>query len=98
LTNNGSGVFGSNAPVNVGSKVVWAVAADVNGDHKQDLICASGTSPGTLTVMTNDGSGNFGSNATLSVGYGPFCITGGRKRRPQGGFDKRGFIRRHTDG
>jgi hypothetical protein len=74
MTNNGSGIFGSNAPVNVGSAVVWAVVADVNGDNKPDLICANGSSPGTLTVMTNDGSGSFGSNTTLNVGYGPMCV------------------------
>jgi hypothetical protein len=73
LTNNGSGVFGSNAPVNVGSKMVWAVAADVNGDHKQDLICANFNS-NTLTVLTNNGSGVFGSNATYNVGINPISI------------------------
>jgi hypothetical protein len=41
LTNNGSGVFGSNATLNVGSGPSSVVAADVNGDGRLDLISAN---------------------------------------------------------
>ncbi len=41
LTNNGSGVFGSNATYNVGSHPTSVIAVDVNGDGKLDLICAN---------------------------------------------------------
>ena len=70
LTNNGSGVFGSNATLTVGSYPNCVVAADVNGDGKSDLISANsgGGTGNTLTVLTNNGSGIFGSNATLNVG------------------------------
>jgi hypothetical protein len=40
LTNNGSGVFGSNATYTV-NRPVWIASADINGDGKVDLICAN---------------------------------------------------------
>ena len=72
-TNNGSGLFGSNATLNVGSGPEWVCAADVNGDGYVDLISANYFA-NTLTVLTNNGSGVFGSNATLNVGRGPCCV------------------------
>jgi hypothetical protein len=67
LTNNGSGIFGSNATYTVGgnSALVSVVAADVNGDGKVDLISANSV----LTVLTNNGNGGFGSNATYTIGF-----------------------------
>jgi plastocyanin len=70
LTNNGSGVFGSNATINVLSYPSAVAAVDVNGDGKVDLIYAS-INAWTLTVLTNNGSGGFGSNATYNVGSYP---------------------------
>ena len=67
LTNNGSGGFGSNATLVVGSSPLCVAATDVNGDGKPDLICAN-SGDSTLTVLTNNGSGGFGSHATLTVG------------------------------
>ena len=66
LTNNGDGVFGSNAALVVDAGPVFVAAADVNGDGKPDLISANAFA-GTLTVLTNNGSGQFGFNATLAV-------------------------------
>jgi hypothetical protein len=67
FTNNGSGGFGSNATLIVGSNPASFIAADVNGDGRPDLICVNeGT--GTLSILTNNGSGVFGSNATIIVG------------------------------
>ena len=74
LTNNGSGVFGSNATLNVGTGPMSVIAADINGDGRPDLICAN-YGNNTLTVLTNNGGGVFGSNATLNVGTGPFSVT-----------------------
>jgi FG-GAP repeat len=41
LTDNGSGGFGLNVALNVGSYPVAVVAADVNGDRRLDLITAN---------------------------------------------------------
>jgi hypothetical protein len=77
-TNNGGGVFGSNATYVVGSGPRTVVTADVNGDGKLDLINANfgfNGSGNTLTVLTNNGTGVFGSNATLTVGNGSYSVT-----------------------
>jgi len=66
LTNNGSGVFGSNATLTVGSGVSVVVAADLNGDGKPDLV--ANNSDNVLTVLTNDGSGLFLNSATVTTG------------------------------
>jgi hypothetical protein len=74
LTNNGSGVFGSNATLNVGSGPdAVLVVTNMDGLGRMALITAN-YSANTLTVLTNDGSGVFGSNATLKVGSGPYCV------------------------
>jgi hypothetical protein len=53
--------------------VRFASRADVNGDHKVDLISAD-LYAGTLTVNTNNGSGGFGFNATLPAGADPISV------------------------
>ena len=73
LTNNGSGGFGSNATLTVGTGPIDVAAADLNGDGYVDLISANITDS-TLTVLTNNGTGGFGLSATLSVGAGPSCV------------------------
>ena len=73
LTNNGYGVFGSNATLNVGYAPIGLVAADVNGDGYPDVISGN-FSADTLTVLTNNGHGVFGSNATLTVGNSPVSV------------------------
>jgi hypothetical protein len=65
LTNNGNGIFSSNATYTVATGPNHVIAADVNGDGKVDLI--SSGFYGTLTVLTNNGNGGFGSNTTLNV-------------------------------
>ena len=66
LTNNGTGIFSSNATLTVGNGPRCVVFADVNGDGQPDLISANYTA-GTLTILTNSGIGTFGFNATLSA-------------------------------
>ncbi len=51
----------SSSPV-VGSYTYSVVAADVNGDGNEDLVCASLI--GALSVLTNNGSGGFALSAT----------------------------------
>jgi hypothetical protein len=77
LTNNGDGIFGSNATLNVGTVPVFVAAADINGDGKPDLISAndSSASGGSLTVLTNNGKGLFVLSATLTAAIaGPYCV------------------------
>jgi len=72
LTNNGSGIFGSNASYAVFSSPKSVVAADVNGDGKVDLIC---NYSGGLAVLTNNGNGSFVSAGSYVIGgniYGWF--------------------------
>ena len=66
MTNNGAGIFSSNAILTVGSGPKCVAAGDVNGDGKIDLISAN-YSAGTLTILTNAGNGTFGFNATLQT-------------------------------
>jgi hypothetical protein len=73
FTNNGAGVFGTNAIYTVGNKPVSVVAADVNNDGWVDLICAN-TNDNTLTVLTNNGSGGFVLAATLNTGNLPDSV------------------------
>ena len=66
LTNNGSGIFGSNATINVVSGPFMLTAADVNGDGKVDLVSAN-VYGDSLSVFTNNGSGGFVLATNLSV-------------------------------
>ncbi len=74
FTNNGGGVFGSNATLAVAIDLAGVVTGGVNGGGKPDLVFASDFA-NTLTVVTNNGSGVYGSNATYSVGNYPLRVT-----------------------
>ena len=52
LTNSGSGVFGFNTTLTVGSGPWWMAAADFNGDGKIDLVAAN-FKANTVTVLMN---------------------------------------------
>ncbi|HEY2081590.1 MAG TPA: VCBS repeat-containing protein, partial [Verrucomicrobiae bacterium] len=71
FTNNGSGVFGSNATVVLGRPfdpqgASCVVAADLNGDGKPDL-AAVNYMFSNMYIFTNNGFGVFGSNATIHL-------------------------------
>jgi hypothetical protein len=73
FTNNGSGIFQSNATYSVGSYGAFQIAAaDLNGDGKTDLI-VPGYFTNTITVLTNSG-GALHFNATYTVGNGPAFV------------------------
>jgi hypothetical protein len=73
FTNNGAGVFGSNATLyGVGSLPGDVVAADLNGDGRPDLGIADtaiNNGVSTLTIYTNNGVGGFGFNAAINPGF-----------------------------
>jgi hypothetical protein len=73
LTNNGSGVFGSNATYSVGFPTA-VVAVDVNGDSNVDLICTDELAS-MLSVLTNNGSGKFVLSQTLLAFREPTWVT-----------------------
>jgi len=75
LTNNGTGVFGSNATYTVSRGPYSVIAADIYGNGRPALISANSYSGfSTLTVLTNNGWGGFGSNSAYNVGSDPECI------------------------
>jgi hypothetical protein len=75
LTNDGGGIFSSNASYIVGGYPTYVAVADVNGDGKLDLITANAASgANSLTVLTNDGNGEFVLDATLMVGSYPASV------------------------
>jgi hypothetical protein len=80
FTNNGTGVFGSNATLNVvfNTTLTSLCAADIFGNGKQALILIGTNSAGlnALTIFTNNSSGGFGLHATLTnaVGSQPVSV------------------------
>ena len=65
LTNNGSGVFGSNTTLNVARGCSGVAAADLNGDGFTDLVAFDSLDrPGLISVVTNS-SGGFGPYFTV---------------------------------
>jgi hypothetical protein len=78
FTNNGSGIFGSNAVVNLSSQPMQVLAADIDHSGKPALIaaCSPGTSTnGSVVVFTNNGSGTYALKATYPLDAWPFAIT-----------------------
>ena len=73
LTNNGSGIFGSNAIYTVGQKTASLAAPDMNGDGKMDLVCANGDDNNVM-VLTNDGTGHFTIASTSPAGPEPLAL------------------------
>ena len=74
FTNNGNGVFGSNAIYTVGYGPRCIVAADINGDGKLDLICAD-QGDNALVVLTNNGTGGFHLASSIATGAGTLPAT-----------------------
>jgi hypothetical protein len=77
FTNDGNGIFGSNATLNAGLGPYFVTVGDLKGIGKLDLICANAGTNGngtTLTIFTNNGSGVLVSNVALTVGSDPISI------------------------
>jgi hypothetical protein len=79
LTNAGNGRFVLASTLSTGVDF-WpqsVVAADINGDGKEDIIFVNFNDfgiPGTLTVLTNNGTGEFTNSFSFEVGEGPYCV------------------------
>ena len=71
FTNNGSGVFGSNATVNVGGEPIGVLVVTNFDGHGTMALIDSDYANNLLTIFTNNGSGVFGTNATIFVTNGP---------------------------
>ena len=76
MTNNGSGILGSNATLTVGGQPRSVVVLDVNGDGKPDLVCGNAGYPGSVMILTNDASGHFQISSEI-VGIHPESIQTG---------------------
>jgi hypothetical protein len=74
LTNNGIGLFTSNANYTVGYFSVGVAAADVNGDGSLDLIAVCNRTNGFLPILTNDGTGHFSLALSPAVGNWPVPV------------------------
>jgi Bacterial Ig-like domain/FG-GAP-like repeat len=66
LLGDGTGKFGPATTSTVGSNILGAAIADVNGDGRGDLIFGSG-SDATLSVKLSDGTGKFGAATTFGT-------------------------------
>jgi hypothetical protein len=74
LTNDGNGIYGSNAIYTVGGGYSSSVvAADVNGDGYVDLICVRAGSK-SLAVLMNKGGSGFAAPVNYPVGTQPFSV------------------------
>lgn len=67
------GAFTLASTLAAGVNPIAAIAADVNGDGKMDLICAN-SDDFTLSIYTNIGGGTFGLSATVGVGREPYSV------------------------
>jgi hypothetical protein len=69
LAGNGNGTF--QAPVSAFSGSGPIAAADVNGDHKWDLVLLSSDDPATSQIYLGNGDGTFSGpeNYGISIGY-----------------------------
>jgi FG-GAP-like repeat len=76
FTNNGHGLFVSNAVYNVGNNPAGLVAADLNGDGKLDLACVC-QRDNDVIVLTNNGAGRFVPACTNITGYAPAPVVAG---------------------
>src|SRR5262249_54046479 len=78
LTNNGHGMFGSNAVYKIDpneySGLYSVAAADVNGDGSTDLLVAMYGNVFSVQVLTNNGSGVFRVSATYGDDEGIECV------------------------
>jgi hypothetical protein len=73
LTNDGSGIFGTDDTVTAGTAPQCVAAADVNGNGTIYLFSAD-SGDNTVTVFTNDASGKFGYNDKQTVGSCPVSV------------------------